>query len=103
MKSSTSTRVLVAVVASAAFLWTLALSVSPQLHERIHSDANQVNHSCAVTFIASGTCDHSPASPLLSVPAPTSESSQLLELDSVWVQPVFLSAHLFAHAPPAFA
>src|SRR5438874_12281707 len=103
MKSRTSTRAFFAVVASAAFLWTLALSVSPQLHERIHSDANQVNHSCAVTFIASGTCDHSPAAPLVSAPDPTSESSQLLKLNPVWVQPVFLSAHLFAHAPPAFA
>ncbi len=32
MKSSATTRAFVGVLASAAFLWTLVLSVSPQLH-----------------------------------------------------------------------
>lgn len=102
MKSST-VRAWIGVLTSAAFLWTLTLSVSPQLHERIHADANQVNHTCAVTFIASGNCNHSPAAPLITAPAPTIELSQPLEFDIAWIQSVFLSAHIFAHAPPAFA
>src|ERR1700688_4365977 len=39
MKGSTMQRTLVAASLSAAFLWTLALSASPQLHERFHPDA----------------------------------------------------------------
>src|SRR5713101_5533636 len=66
MKRSTIFRAFVAVVTSAAFLWTLTLSVSPQLHERIHPDANRVDHSCAVTFVASGNYNHSPLAPLVS-------------------------------------
>jgi hypothetical protein len=102
MKSRTGARASVAVLTLAAFLWTLVLSVSPQLHERVHPDANQVNHSCAVTLIVSGKCNHSPA-PLISAPTPTAKLSQSLELNSVWVRSVFLSAHLFAHAPPVIA
>jgi hypothetical protein len=91
----------VAVLVSAAFLWSLALSVSPQLHQRVHPDANRVDHTCAVTLVASGKCNHSPAVPLISAPAPTVEFFQRLELNSVWVQPLFLGAHIFEHAPPA--
>src|SRR5690242_14782833 len=50
---------------SLAFLWTLALSISPQLHERIHSDAGQAEHSCAATLIASGNYHHSALPPLV--------------------------------------
>jgi hypothetical protein len=42
----------------AIFLWALALSVFPALHLRVHSDAAQSEHNCAVTFIASGSYEH---------------------------------------------
>ena len=48
----------VAVFVFAAFLWALALSASPQLHQRVHKDANRAEHNCAVTMIASGSYDH---------------------------------------------
>jgi hypothetical protein len=94
-------RAFVGSLVTAAFVWTLVLAVSPQLHERIHPDSNRVNHTCAITLVASGSCNHSPAPLLISAPAPTIESSQPLELNSVWIQSIFLRAHLFAHAPPA--
>jgi len=47
MKSSTA-RAWIGLLASAAFLWALTLSASPALHQRLHSDANRVDHSCAV-------------------------------------------------------
>ncbi|HEX4638891.1 MAG TPA: hypothetical protein VH170_05335 [Chthoniobacterales bacterium] len=103
MRNSTSARAFVAVLACAAFVWTLVLSVSPQLHERIHHDANAVNHSCAVTIIASGNCDHSPVGPLLGAPAAIAPFSEPVDLKSVWVQPLCLGAHIFAHAPPVVA
>jgi len=101
MKNSTITRASVAILASAAFFWTLILSVSPQLHERIHPDAHQIGHTCAATFVASGSYDHSPAGALLiRAPVPISEF-KVPELSPRWVWPVFLVASVFEHAPPA--
>jgi hypothetical protein len=44
---------------SAAFLWMLMLGVSPRLHARVHSDANRIEHACAVTFVTSGSYNYS--------------------------------------------
>ncbi|HYR23106.1 MAG TPA: hypothetical protein VEP30_09325 [Chthoniobacterales bacterium] len=99
MKSSTA-RAWVGLLASAAFLWTLALSVSPQLHERIHPDANRVDHSCAVTFVSSGNFNHTPSALLISAPVPTNEF-KIPELTPLWVTPLFLLASVFEHAPPS--
>ena len=101
MKSRTSTRAFVAVVASAAFLWTLALTVSPQLHERIHRDANRIDHSCAVTFIASGKFNHSASPQLVSAPAVIDQFCSIPALTPQWVESPFLGASIFEHAPPA--
>lgn len=100
MKSSTILRAWVAIFASAAFLWTLTLSVSPQLHERIHPDANQIEHTCAATFVASGSYDHAPTALLISAPVPLG-AFDIPTLSPRWIQPVFLIAAVFEHAPPA--
>ena len=99
MKSSTIGRASVAILASAAFLWTLALSASPQLHQRLHPDANRIEHTCAATFIASGNYDHIPIALLIRAPVPLGEF-ELSELTPRWIQPVFLIASVFEHAPP---
>lgn len=99
MKSSTSWRASVAFVASAAFFWALTLSVSPQLHQQLHSDANRVDHACAVTFIAAGNVDHAPVALLIATPVPLDE--KIPELTPLWVAPLFLLASVFEHAPPA--
>lgn len=93
-------RVIVAGCAFAAFVWAIALSVSPQLHQFVHADANRVEHSCAVTAIASGNCDHAGQPQLISAPDFVSQFGRASLPDSVWAQPLFLKAHLFAHAPP---
>ena len=100
MNSSTRIRAFIATVTSAAFLWTLILSASPQLHERIHPDANRADHSCAVTFISSGNVDHAPTALLISAPVQT-DTFNLPELTPLWVTPLFLLASVFEHAPPA--
>jgi hypothetical protein len=100
MKSSTMTRASVAILTSAAFLWTLTLSVSPQLHERVHPDANRVEHTCAATFVALGNYDHAPTALLISAPVPLGEF-EISELTPRWTQSVFLVAAVFEHAPPA--
>jgi hypothetical protein len=101
MKSSTA-RAWVGLLASAAFLWALTLSVSPELHQRLHSDANRVDHSCAVTFLASGNCNHSPVALLISAPVQTDEFN-IPELTPLWAQSVFLLASVFEHAPPTLS
>jgi hypothetical protein len=100
MRNSTMTRASTAVLALTAFLWTLTLSVSPQLHERVHPDANRVEHSCAVTFVASGNYDHSLDALHISAPFHLDEFT-VRELTPLWVQPLFLIAGVFEHAPPA--
>jgi hypothetical protein len=102
MRSSTSSRAFVAVIASAAFLWALTLSASPQLHEWVHPDSSRADHSCAVTFISSGNVDHAPIALLISAPVPTNEF-EIPELTPLWVTPLFLLASVFEHAPPTLS
>ena len=100
MRSSRSDRAVVATFLCAAFLWTLALSASPQLHERIHPDANRVHHSCAVTLVASGNFNHSACPQLVSVPDLVDQFSSIPGLTPQWVESLFLLARVFEHAPP---
>jgi hypothetical protein len=94
-------RAFVAVCVFAAFLWALALSASPQLHQRLHKDAGRVEHNCAVTMIASGSYDHAAHVPLVSGPVPAVQFSKIPALTPCWVQSPFLGARIFEHAPPA--
>jgi hypothetical protein len=103
MKSSTAARAFVTTLVATAFLWTLVLSASPHLHACVHSDANQIEHTCAVTFVRSGNYTHCAPSPVISAPIPPSEFSEIRVLNSVWVQALVLAAHIFAHAPPRYS
>ena len=103
MKSCTTARACVAVFVSAAFLWMLVLSASPQLHARIHADANRTDHVCAITLIASGSYEHAAQPPLVSADALVSQFSEIPALTPCWVQSLFLGARIFEHAPPELA
>src|SRR5438270_13911855 len=96
-------RAFVAGLLSAAFLWALALSASPQLHQRVHKDAGRVEHNCAATMIASGSYDHAAQPPLVSVPFPAVQFSKIPALTPCWVQSPFFGARIFEYAPPARA
>jgi hypothetical protein len=100
-RSNSYGRAFVAAFVSAAFLCALALSVSPQLHQRMHKDANLVEHNCAATIIASGSYDHAANLPLISAPTPAVQFSKIPALTPCWVQSPFLGACIFEHAPPA--
>src|SRR5882724_8674335 len=101
MRNSRSDRAIVATFLCAAFLWTLALSASPRLHQRIHRDANRGDHVCAITMVASGNYDHSPVDQLVSAPDLVDQSSSIPALTPQWVESPFLLARIFEHAPPA--
>ena len=100
-RSQTCARVLVATVLFAAFSWTLLVSVSPRLHGCIHGDANRSDHVCAITLIASGSYEHGAQPPVTYLPHFDVRFAASAELTSRWVKPLFLGAHIFAHAPPA--
>jgi hypothetical protein len=93
-------RAFVGVCVFAAFLWALALSASPQLHQRLHKDAGRVEHNCAVTMIASGSYDYAAHAPLVSGPVPSVQFSEIPALTPCWVRSPFLGACIFEHAPP---
>jgi hypothetical protein len=92
---------LLATSLAVAFLWALVLSASPQLHQRFHPDANRADHSCAVTMIASGSYNHVPHPPLVTLLVPITQFSEIPALIPQWVESPFLGAHIFEHAPPA--
>jgi hypothetical protein len=94
-------RAFVAVCLFAGFLWALALSASPQLHQRVHTDANRAEHNCAATMSGSGSDDHAAHAPLVSAPVPAAQFSKIPALTPCWVQSPFLGASIFEHAPPA--
>src|SRR5213079_58820 len=70
---------------------------------RVHSDANRVEHTCAVTLTTSGNYTHCPPALVIGVPVAFSEFSEIPVLNLVWVQPLLFGVHIFAHAPPAYS
>jgi hypothetical protein len=100
-RSNNYGRALLAALVSVAFLWTLALSASSQLHQRVHKDAGRVEHNCVATMIASGSYNHAAHPPLLSAPVPVIHFSKIPALTPQWIQSPFLGACIFEHAPPA--
>jgi hypothetical protein len=103
VRSHSCARALVAAVVFAAFSWALVASVSPQLHARIHSDANQPEHVCAITLTASGSYEQAAQQPIVSAAQFDICFPETAALTPAWVRPLFLSAHLFAHAPPSYS
>ena len=85
---------------AAAIVLMLGLSVAPNLHERLHPTAAS-SHECAVTLIASGSCHHTTAAPLVITPTIAVQFSKVPALTPQWVESPFLKASVFEHAPPA--
>src|SRR6266480_5757745 len=102
-RSTNHGRAFISICVSVGFMWALALSVSPQLHERAHQDANRVEHSCAATMIASGSYNHSAHVPLVSAPVPAAQFSKIPALNPLWIESPFLGASVFEHGPPLYS
>ena len=91
------------IIAGTAFLWTLVLSVSSTLHARVHSDGRGPEHSCAATFVRSGSYDHTATPVDTNVANVAAEFANIPDLAPCWVASPFLSAAIFEHAPPDFS
>jgi hypothetical protein len=87
-------------VLATAIVVMLGLSVAPNLHEQLHCTGASV-HQCAVTLIATGSCHHSAAAPLMIAPTAALHVSKIPALNPQWVESPFLGARIFEHAPPA--
>ena len=84
----------------ANLLVAVALTASPKLHELLHHDADHGEHQCVVTVMLSGGSDDSP-SQVFDVGALFASAPDFLpEIHSRDVAPLFLTAHVFEHAPP---
>jgi len=93
-------RVFVTTSLLGSFVFALFLGSSPQLHARVHGDAAQREHICAVTLIASGKFDHVSSPPVVSEPCLAVEFPSRFVLTPIWVESPFLVARIFEHAPP---
>ena len=109
LKSSEMTRFRNAKVWQSAFVCLLissllivvALAASPQLHQLFHHDADRSEHECAITVMVSGGSDDSLVPQVLEAGALLPVALDFLpERRSRDVGPLFLSAHIFEHAPP---
>jgi hypothetical protein len=82
-------------------LIVVVLAASPQLHQWLHQDAGRSEHECAITVMLSGGSDGSPVPQAFDPGAILPVAHQFLpEMHSRDVAPLFLSAHIFEHAPP---
>lgn len=91
-----------ALAALGAFLLAFVLGAAPVLHEHLHSDAGHAQHECAITIVESGVeADNEPHR--MAGREPATLFSAFPALHSVWVAALFHGAHVFEHAPPAFA
>ncbi|MGH7939032.1 MAG: hypothetical protein ACRD5Z_14810 [Bryobacteraceae bacterium] len=78
------------------------LSAAPQLHERLHRDADTSSHQCIVTLIGSGHCQQTALPP---VAAPLARLTLLVTrpASSASVLVVTPCSSILEHAPPVFA
>lgn len=90
-----------AVVAAllAMLVLIIAAATWKPLHEWLHHDADEADHHCAVTLLATGSCDTSLVDAALSpTPLPLPVDSALPQESCI--PNVFLSACAFEHGPP---
>lgn len=86
----------------AGFVLALVFAASPELHGRIHHDADQQEHQCLATTIGGGGCEDAPAAPTLAgfiavlFAVEPEDHSRAAESQ-------FLSCGVFEHAPPVIS
>jgi hypothetical protein len=86
----------------AAFLCTLALLATPQLHERLHKISDRAAHNCAVTLVASGGCDDAVVAPPLCQPHFKSVVAVFPAREGKFITSS-LAFSLLEHAPPSLS
>jgi hypothetical protein len=83
-----------------AVFWALTLTVSPQLHELIHPDADHEDHDCAVTLFLGGGLEHTALVPSLLAGALYSFLRQNLNPPLEILVALFAGQRVFERGPP---
>ena len=96
------TRAGLACLLIAHWLLAMAMAASPDLHERLHSDAGHDDHDCAAKLLAAGSCDAGTeavvaASPSLALEVDLADRRESQVAASHWFTGVL------EHAPPPCA
>ena len=78
------------------------LSVSPQLHERLHADCTTRGHHCVITLFASAQCGDTTAAPVSAAPEIPSVNGVPLS-SQIFSLPATRVSSILEHAPPALA
>jgi hypothetical protein len=99
--NSIALRAMVAAGFLGAFLFTLVLGATPQLHERIHQPTG-ASHECAVTLLASGNCVHTPSNAITITP-PSLQAGRRFSQPGFQLLSSRLEFSLLEHAPPAIS
>lgn len=85
----------------AAFLLAIALSTAPRLHDQIHG-AQGAEHTCVVTLISSGGCDHFTLVAPSGIPVERAPVFFVHAAESISPVALFESS-ILEHAPPRLA
>lgn len=83
------------------FLTVLGVTVFPELHKSIHHDADEAEHSCAVTLILSGGTEAPLAAP--QVEFAIHPVFSLASVPSFSLLSFFLSGFVPDHSPPSLS
>ena len=76
------------------------MAASPQAHQDLHHDAEDADHECLITMMASGAIDHLITTAVI-VFCAVQVVQRLSNLHSEWVLPLFLNGSVLEHGPPA--
>jgi len=80
------------------------LSSSPEMHERIHSDAHDSGHHCLSTDFQSGTVGETAMTPIVATDfVPVVIGAVIISVAVRHFLPVHLRGSLLEHGPPALA
>lgn len=96
------TRSLIAAMVAGCVLVAGLMAASPNLHERLHKDADHADHECLVTLMSSGGMDQALTAPIVLLPTVVI-GTLVRPLHSQWVEPLFLDAGVLVHGPPVQA
>ena len=95
-------RMLLALVVLDSFTLALAMEVSPELHRKIHQDADDGDHDCFVTLLQHGGLESVLAAVL---PAPVSQECTAVVWTGTPIRTAsfFLTCSIYEHGPPVAA
>ena len=85
----------------AHLLAVLVLAASPRLHHRVHPDADDDDHDCAVVWFLHGGADAAPAPTAVPAFVRVEVAERVVALRrAAFVPSVFAGNRVFEHGPP---